>query len=131
MIVMSDSADRLFRGRNAALLPIFRKARALLGGRLKCDVHVATIYVGFSRNGQMVAAAYPRQGEHLELALCLTRDVQSPLLYNAAHLKWPTMPVAVAIRDEASLTAAEPLIRQAAVQVANTTRAATPRQKPT
>ncbi len=128
---MSDSADTLFRGKNAALLPIFRKARALLVGRLKCDVHVATIYVGFSRNGHMVAAAYPRQGDHFELALGLARDVQSSLLYDAAHLKWPTMPVAVAIRDEASFAAAEPLIRQAAEQVANTTRAATPRQKRT
>jgi hypothetical protein len=120
--------ETLFRGKNAVLVPTFRKVYALLVRRLKCEAHVATIYVGFSRQGHMVAAAYPRQGEHFELALALPRDFQSPLLYDAPHLKWPTMRVAVAIRDDASLAAAEPLIRQAAEEVSTATRATVARK---
>lgn len=120
---MTDSVEILFRGKNAVLLPTFRKVYALLVRRLKCDAHVATIYVGFSHQGHMVAAGYPRQGEHFELALALPRDFQSPLLYDAPHLKWPTMRVAVAIRDDASFAAAESLIRRAADEVSRATRA--------
>src|SRR5438445_660759 len=118
---MTDPVEALFRGKNAVLLPAFRKVRALLVGRLKCEAHVATIYVGFSRGGHMVAAAYPRQGDHFELALALPHDMQSPLLYDAAHLKWPTMRVAVVIRDDPSFKAAEPLIRRAAREASGST----------
>jgi len=114
---MTDRAEVLFHGKNAVLLPAYRKLRALLTGRLRCESYVATIYVGFSRNGRMVAAVYPRHGDHLEIALALPVDAKSPLLHDARHLKWPTMQLAVAIRDDKSFMAVEPLIRRAVTGV--------------
>jgi hypothetical protein len=112
---MIDSASALFSGRNAVLLPAFRRVYALLVDELKCDAHVKTIYVGFSRNGEMLAAAYPRYGQYFELALPLQGTAQSALLYDAAHLKWRMLPVAVRISDDASFREAEPLIRSSAI----------------
>lgn len=114
MAQMIELAKSLFSGRNAGLLPVFQRAYDLLVNELKCEAHVKTIYVGFSRSGEMVAAAYPRQGQYFELAVRLPETETSSLLYDAAHLKWPMLPVAVQISDLASWQAAEPLIRSVA-----------------
>src|SRR5437870_741959 len=107
-------AASLFAGRNARLFPTFQRVYAVLVDELGCEAHVKTIYVGFSRGGEMLAAAYPRGGQYFELALHLPDAARSALLYDAAHLKWRTLPVAVRLSDDASFASVEALIRLAA-----------------
>lgn len=130
---MIEPALSLFSGRNAGLLPAFRKVYRVLVDQLKCEAHVKTIYVGFSRGGEMLAAAYPRQGQYFELALRLPDTTMSPLLYDAVLLKWPMLPVAVRISDDESFQSVEPLIRFAARREvrASSIRAASSRSKRT
>jgi len=63
-----------------------------------CNVYVKTIYVGFAIGEEMVCAIYPLQ-DHLEVAMALPEEVEGPEFKDATHLTWPTMPVAVDIRN--------------------------------
>ncbi len=119
---MIESALSLFDGRNAGLLPVFRRVYVVLVNESKCEAYVKTIYVGFSRSGEMLAAAYPRLGQYFELALRLPDTSHSTLLYDAAYLKWPMLRVAVRIWDDASFRAAEPLIRSVATKKARVSK---------
>lgn len=58
---------------------------------------VKTIYVSYTDgDGNIVAAAHPDPATStLEVALSIAADFESPLLYDAVHLKWRTLPRAV------------------------------------
>jgi len=81
-------------------------------GNLGCDAYVKTIYIGFSIDGEMVAAAYP-VGDTVEVALALPEDHPSELLKDATHLTWKTMPVLLALTTSDDLSAAKPLCKEA------------------
>ncbi|CAB4365032.1 MAG: hypothetical protein F2681_14940 [Actinobacteria bacterium] len=61
-----------------------------------------TIYIGYDINGEMAAALYPR-ADHLEVALALPEEAESPLLVDASHLTWRTLPVAAIVRGSDEL----------------------------
>ena len=75
-----------------------------------------TIYVGFSIDGAMVAAVYPRS-ECLEVALALPQDIEGGEFKDATHLTWPTMPVCVEVRTKDDLALALGHIDAAAQRV--------------
>src|SRR5437773_1340853 len=73
----------------------------LVGDR-GCMPYVKTIYIGFERNRALVAALYPHI-DRVELALALAEDHDDPLLVDATHLTWRTMPVAAVARKSDDL----------------------------
>ena len=88
----------------------------LLVNELGCDVYVKTIYVGFSIDGEMVSAVYPRR-DFLEIAMALPEDVEGREFKDATHLTWPTMPVAIEVRTTDDLTGAIGHLESAAARV--------------
>jgi hypothetical protein len=83
---------------------------------LGAQLYVKTIYVGADLAGEMVAAMYP-QGDHIELAMALSEDNGHPLLEDATHLTWRTMPVLVSVRDQATADACSDLLTEACARV--------------
>lgn len=67
-----------------------------------CGSYVKTIYVGYEIEGEMVAALYAHP-DTVEIALALAEDTASPLLVDAGHLTWRTLPVAAELRCEGDL----------------------------
>jgi hypothetical protein len=65
---------------------------------LGCTSYVKTIYVGYDIDGQMVSALYGHASS-LEVALALPDDTSGPLLEDASHLTWRTLPVAAVIKS--------------------------------
>lgn len=67
---------------------------------LGCISYVKTIYVGYDLNGEMVAALYPHS-DHIQIALAVEEDFEHPLLIDATHLRWRTVPRPLIIRRRA------------------------------
>jgi hypothetical protein len=67
-----------------------------------CTGYVKTIYIGYDIEGEMVAALYGHQ-DHIEVALALPEDAEHPLLIDASHLTWRTLPVAAVVREHSQL----------------------------
>jgi hypothetical protein len=76
---------------------------------LGCNSYVKTIYVGYDLAGEMVAALYPH-ADSLEIALAIPEDFEHPLLVDASHLTWRTLPVAAIVRTQADLKSVADLI---------------------
>ena len=91
-------AAELVAGLPKALQRAFRACYALLVDQGGCDPYVKTIYVGFSLDGEMVAAIYPHH-DRLEIAMALPENIEGSEFKDATHLTWPTMPVAVEVRS--------------------------------
>ncbi len=91
-----------------------------LVGDLGCAPYVKTIYIGFEHGGEMVAALYPRAGA-VEVALALPEAAESPLLIDATHLTWRTMPVAAILTSRDEAERAVPLLEEALNRVAQGT----------
>ena len=81
-------------------------------------LYVKTIYVGVEIGGEMVAALYPASS-HLDVALALEEDHASPLLEDATHLTWPSLPVLVSISAGTDRSLVEALVDEAAKRVVN------------
>lgn len=79
---------------------------------LGCTSYVKTIYVGYDLNGEMVAALYPHS-DHLEIALAVDEDFEHPLLIDASHLTWRTLPLAAIVRTKADAQSVLPLVAAA------------------
>ena len=65
--------------------------------KLGCQSYVKTIYIGYDLDGEMVAALYARN-DFVEIALALPEEAVNPILVDASHLTWRTLPVAAVIR---------------------------------
>ena len=65
----------------------------------------------------MVAALYRHEG-HVEVALALAEDHPSPLLVDATHLTWRTLPVAAIVKSTEEIPALVELIQEANSRVA-------------
>jgi hypothetical protein len=66
--------------------------------KLGCQSYVKTIYIGYDLDGEMVAALYARN-DFVEIALALPEEAENPILVDASHLTWRTLPVAAVIRS--------------------------------
>ena len=76
---------------------------------LGCNSYVKTIYVGYDLDGEMVAALYP-YADHVEIALAVPEDFEHPLLIDASHLTWRTLPLAAVVRIKSDAKQMLPLI---------------------
>lgn len=81
-----------------------------------CSAYVKTIYIGYDIGGEMVAALYGHS-DHVELALAIPEDTDHPLLVDATHLTWRTLPVAALIHNSIEVKQATPLIELACNRV--------------
>jgi hypothetical protein len=80
--------------------------------RFGCSSYVKTIYIGYDFDGEMVGALYPRE-DHLEVALALDEDDPHPLLIDAGHLTWRTLPVAALVSHHEQIEEFESLVSAA------------------
>lgn len=117
---MIPEAANIAEGLAKPLRDAFAECYAFLVCDNGCTVYVKTIYVGFTVNEEMVCAIYPRR-DHLEVALALAEDVEGSEFKDATHLTWPTMPVAMEIRNP---TEGEMVIRHLATAVQRVTSGA-------
>ena len=81
-----------------------------------CVSYVKTIYIGYDIEGQMVAALYCRE-DRVEVALALDENHVSPVLIDATHLTWRSMPVAAVVRNDKDLSVAALLVVEASSRV--------------
>ena len=77
-----------------------------------CSSYVKTIYVGYDLNGEMVAALYGH-AEYVEVAIALAESYESPVLIDASHLTWRTLPVAAVLKSKADIKMFGPLVKEA------------------
>jgi hypothetical protein len=77
-----------------------------------CSTYVKTIYIGYDIGGVMVGALYPRE-DHIEVALALSENDPNPLLIDASHLTWRTLPVAALLTNLNQIPQLELLISSA------------------
>lgn len=113
---MIPEAESLATGLKAPLRKAMTGLYDTLSGDLGCDVYVKTIYVGFTIEGQMVAAIYPKN-DCLEVALALPEDIEGSEFKDATHLTWPTMPVCIEVRAAGDVALALDHARTAADRV--------------
>ena len=67
-----------------------------------CTSYVKTIYIGYDFNGEMVAALYGHV-DYVEVAMALPENFDSPILIDASHLTWRTLPVAAVLKGSGDL----------------------------
>lgn len=77
-----------------------------------CSSYVKTIYIGYDFNGEMVAALYGHS-EYVEVAIALSESYESPVLIDASHLTWRTLPVAAVLKSKADIKMFGPLVKEA------------------
>ena len=87
---------------------------------LGCTSYVKTIYVGYDLAGEMVAALYPH-ADFLEIALAVPEDFEHPLLVDASHLTWRTLPLAAIVRTQADAKSVSELLALACSRVGDGT----------
>ncbi len=108
-------ADAYLAELNGMVRPLAVAAHEAFVGQ-GCASYVKTIYIGYDIDGEMVAALYGH-ADHVEIALALPEDADDPLLVDASHLTWRTLPVAALIRTENDITALEGLVAYACDRV--------------
>jgi hypothetical protein len=84
--------------------------------RLGCDAYVKTIYIGWQVEGRLVAAVYPHSSR-VEIAIALPEDHHSPLLKDATHLTWRSLPVALDVSQGDDVRPVIALIEEAVTRV--------------
>lgn len=110
-----DAAKDLIDGSSRAVQPILRHLDRRLRG-LNTTPYVKTIYIGYAVKRNLVAAVYPHT-DHVEIALALDEDHPSPLLKDATHLTFRSLPVLVEIRNKSQLEQLDQLVDEAAARV--------------
>lgn len=91
--------------------------RLLIDGGATPDYVAKTIYVTYMIRDEIVAAVYPHP-QYFEVALALPEDHPSPLLDDATHLTWRTLPVSLKLHDKHAAVEASELILEALERVA-------------
>ena len=90
------AAQKVFPGKLEKLRPAWELIDEFLVSRgLSRDVK--TIYVSYTtQGGEVAAAAHPDLVTiSIEVALAIDPTLEHPMLYDATHLKWRTLPQAV------------------------------------
>ncbi len=77
-----------------------------------CTSYVKTIYIGYDFNGEMVAALYGHL-DYVEVAIALPESFESPILIDASHLTWRTLPVAAVIKSKSDMSKFAALVEAA------------------
>ncbi len=77
-----------------------------------CSSYVKTIYIGYDFNGEMVAALYGHS-DYVEVAIALSESHESPILIDASHLTWRTLPVAAVVKSKADIKMFASLVKEA------------------
>lgn len=114
---MSRGPDDLVRNLPNAVQSAYRIVDEALVQNGAESVHdVKTIYVSYMVGDEMVAAVYPTS-QGVEVALALPEDHPSPLLQDATHLTWRTLPVCVDLADRAAAEEALDLLAEAVDRV--------------
>ena len=100
-----DAGQKVFPGTMSSLRPVWE---ALDDELIRVGLHrdVKTIYVSYTdEDRNLVAAVHPDPAtKTIEVALSLPKDFESSLTYDATHLKWRTLPVAVRLKSLGDLT---------------------------
>ncbi len=115
----SDNASGDVRDHLAALNPQVRPlARSLhkIFVDAGCEAYVKTIYVGYDIGGEMVAAVYGHS-DRLEIALALDENRAHPLLVDASHLTWRTLPVAAILRQKTEIEDLRELVAEGVARI--------------
>ncbi len=81
-----------------------------------CSSYVKTIYIGYDIDGDVVAALYGH-ADHVEVALAVSELNTSPLLVDASHLTWRTLPLSAIIKSKTELAELKVLIADACDRV--------------
>jgi hypothetical protein len=120
MMDQATAGRQVFAESQAAIKDLWVEVDTYLTDRgLHRDVK--TIYVSYTDNDMnLVAAVHPDPSTHtFEVALAISES-DSKDLYDATHLKWRTLPVAVRVGDAGGLTpdAIQPFLDQAIESVA-------------
>lgn len=71
--------------------------------------YVKTIYIGYEFQGEMFAALY-RNTSAIEVALPLAEDEFGPLIMDASHLTWRTLPLMIHVTSPSQLPQAFSII---------------------
>lgn len=99
MPVLSHSeAEEYLSGLNKKVAKIAGELHKILINE-GCSSYVKTIYIGYDFNGAMIAALYGH-AESVEVAMALSETFESPILIDATHLTWRTLPVAAIVRSK-------------------------------
>lgn len=104
-VEMKDVAEKVFPGKLQRLIPIWAAVDEILSSRgLARDVK--TIYVSYTdASNNLVAAVHPDAASiTLEIALPLPRELDHELLYDASHLKWRTLPNALRLEPDSTVS---------------------------
>ena len=112
MAVLSHSeAEEYLSGLNKKVAKIAGELHKILIDE-GCSSYVKTIYVGYDFNGAMIAALYGH-AEYVEVALALPESFESPILIDASHLTWRTLPVAAVVKTKADVSSFKVLAESA------------------
>jgi hypothetical protein len=71
--------------------------------------YVKTIYIGYEFQGEMFAALYRNTGA-IEVALPLSENESGPLIMDASHLTWRTLPLMIHVTNLSQLPQAFSII---------------------
>jgi len=74
--------------------------------------YVKTIYIGYEFQGEMFAALY-RNVSAIEIALPLPENESGPLIMDASHLTWRTLPLMIHVTQPSQLKDAFTIIDRA------------------
>lgn len=83
---------------------------------LGCLSYIKTIYIGYEINGEMVAALYPYH-KHVDLALAIPEDTADPILVDASHLTWRSLPLMATMRNKRDVEKAKKYLKLAVNQI--------------
>jgi len=83
---------------------------------LGCLSYIKAIYIGYEIKGEMVAALYPYH-KHVDLALAIPEDTADPILVDASHLTWRSLPLMATIRNKRDVEKAKKYSKFAVDQI--------------
>ena len=106
-----SEAEGYIAGLNNRIGKIASQAHQILADS-GCSSYVKTIYIGYDFNGEMVAALYGHS-DYVEIAIALSESIESPVLIDASHLTWRTLPVAAVLKSKDDLKKFAPLVKEA------------------
>ena len=115
---MIPEAEDLARNLPAHMKRTLDYVYKMLVEKYECFPDVKTINLTFTRGEDLVASAHIGSN-YLELALALPEDHPSPLLEDASHLTWRTLPVMVDITKKTNPKQVLHLTKEAAERIVN------------
>lgn len=98
MAKMIEAAEALVEGQTEKAKALMADVYGALVEASGCRPDVKTIYISFTKDDCLVASAHPGP-DGIELALALPENHPSPLLADASHLTWRTLPLLVSISE--------------------------------